>query len=269
MNRTARSAAICIVAVSALAFVALLHSQQPPSAAKRVPVIVELFTSEGCSSCPPADDLLAKLDAIQPVANAEIIPIEEHVDYWNSQGWLDPFASANWTERQRVYASVLHSGSVFTPQMVVNGESQLVGSHGRDAVQAIGADVAPDPTDISAKIAVDSPKNERVQIQVGKLSAAKNGDSAEVWLAITEAGLHNAVTRGENAGHELSHAPVLRSLKKLGTADPAKDPSFTSEASVHLDSSWKTQNLRTVIFVQEKKSRRILAAAETTPNPQP
>src|SRR5215471_17890729 len=92
------------------------------------PVVVELFTSEGCSSCPPADALLAKMETAQPFRGVQIIAIEEHVDYWDQQGWVDPFSSADWTDRQQVYETAFRQPGPYTPQMVVNGRRQFVGS---------------------------------------------------------------------------------------------------------------------------------------------
>src|SRR5882724_10786173 len=105
--------------------------------ATRTPVVVELFTSEGCSSCPPADDLLSRMAQQQPIANAEVIALEEHVDYWNELGWVDPFSSGEWTARQQVYAGVLGNGNSYTPQMVVDGKTEFVGSQSRKALQAV------------------------------------------------------------------------------------------------------------------------------------
>ena len=256
-----------------LAIVALLltaggesSSQTPakPASASgaRVPVVLELFTSEGCSTCPPADALLTKLAEQQPVAGAEIIAIEEHVDYWDQQGWVDPFSSSQWTERQRVYATGLADHGVYTPELVVNGTSGFVGSHAGDTFHAIAGAVAQTPT----KISISAEKSEkrdhaRLRVEAGKLEGAQANDTAEVWVAITETGLHSAVSGGENAGHDLHHAPVLRWLHKAGTANPNGATAFSGESDVKLDSGWKRQNLHAVAFVQEKRSHHILGAA--------
>ena len=230
-------------------------------ASARVPVVLELFTSEGCSSCPPADALLAKLEEQQPVAGAEIIALEEHVDYWDHEGWIDPFSSGQWTQRQQVYASGFADHGVYTPELVVDGRSGFVGSHQGDAYRAIASALAQPRTDISISLLKpDKHDRERVRLEVGKLQGAHRGDVAEVWLAITETALHSSVTGGENAGHDLHHAPVVRWLHKAGTTNPNATPSFTGESDLKLDSAWKRNNLRVVAFVQEKGSRHILGA---------
>src|SRR5579862_2899444 len=106
---------------------------------RRVPVIVELFTSEGCSNCPPADQLLARLERSQPVAGARVIALEEHVDYWNQVGWVDPFSSPQYRARQNDYALSFHVDNVYTPQMVVNGGAAFIGDDMNRAYQVIGA----------------------------------------------------------------------------------------------------------------------------------
>src|ERR1043166_6487352 len=112
-------------------------AQPTPESTSAVPVFVELFTSGGGSSCPPADALLAKMETAQPFKGVQIIAMEEHVDYWNQQGWVDPFSSIEWTDRQQVYTTALHQSGPYTPQMVLNGRAQLVGSRADQAVKAV------------------------------------------------------------------------------------------------------------------------------------
>jgi hypothetical protein len=227
-----------------------------------VPVIVELFTSEGCSSCPPADALLAKLEAQQPVANAQIIALEEHVDYWNNLGWMDPFSAKDWTIRQEEYAASLGNGNVYTPQMVINGQAEFVGSREQQARQAVERAAATKRAYVSltARLSAEKGPAEFV-VSVGKLVGNKPADAPEVWLALTEAGLHSNVTRGENAGEDLRHASVVRVLRKMGVADPGKEISFSGGLRLSLDPAWNPGNLLAVAFVQEKRSRQILGAA--------
>ena len=230
----------------------------------RAPVVVELFTSEGCSSCPPADALLQKLAAQQPVAAAEIIALEEHVDYWNHDGWVDPFSSAEWTQRQTVYTT-LSKKDAYTPELVVDGQSQFLGSDEQAAELEIEKAAHGVKTEVS--IASGKPEGKGSQhfaVSVGKLAGNKAGDVAEVWLAVTEDGLHSSVSLGENAGHVLHHVATLRSLRKIGAADAnGASMSFTGDTLVKLNSHWDPANLHVTVFVQEKKSRVILGAAST------
>jgi hypothetical protein len=230
----------------------------------RRPVVVELFTSEGCSTCPPADALLAKLEDRQPVEGAHVIALEEHVDYWNQQGWIDPYSSAEWTERQREYVSKFKSGEVYTPQMVVDGQQQFVGSRESDAEQAIQQSASRPKTEVT--VTAQPPTKDRIQqfqVRVGKLIGNEDRDTAEIWLAVTEQGLESAVSNGENAGKNLRHSSALRTLRKIGVAPAGGESSSAFEASpvVKFKSDWKKQNIQIVVFVQEKKSRRILGAA--------
>src|SRR5688572_1762117 len=127
-----RMTAIFVTAALTLAMVS--PSPQPKP---RTPVLVELFTSEGCSSCPPADALLISFVQKQPVEGVEIIAIGEHVDYWNHIGWTDRFSSASYSQRQAAYATKFGLGSVYTPQMVVDGAAELVGSERGAALRSI------------------------------------------------------------------------------------------------------------------------------------
>ncbi|MGB6484160.1 MAG: DUF1223 domain-containing protein [Candidatus Acidiferrales bacterium] len=230
----------------------------------RKPVLVELFTAEGCSSCPPAEALALQMEK-QPLPGIDMIVLEEHVDYWNQDGWVDPFSSADWTDRQKDYVSKLANGNPYTPEMVVDGQSQFTGSHGREAQKAI-EDAARGPeTNVTVTEGKQYPKGAGdFEVSVGKLEGSAAGDEAEVWVAVTEDGLHSAVSAGENAGHTLYHAAVLRYLHKIGVAEAKGDAaSFTGDARVKFKSNWKHENLNVVVFVQERKSRQILGAAST------
>lgn len=230
----------------------------------RTPVVVELFTSEGCSSCPPADALLAALHKNQPVEGADVIALEEHVDYWDDLGWKDPFSSHEWTRRQEEYAGAFRNGSVYTPQMVVDGQAELVGSREHQSEKEIseGARRSKTPvTLLSNGSGADG--TTQFSVRVAKLAGSTSGDIVEVWLAVAEDNLQSSVTRGENAGEQLRHTSVLRTLRKIGVADAAKDESFSGSTPVKLDPSWKQENTRLIVFVQERKSRKILGAAET------
>src|SRR5487761_441629 len=237
-------------------------AQAPAVKMGRAPVVVELFTSEGGSDCPPAEALAVKLEQ-QPIPVADVIVLEEHVDYWNRQGWIDPFSSMEWTERQQGYV-VSARGNPYTPEMVVNGQSQFVGSDAREAEAAI--EKAARGAETSVTIGggkMDGKDSENFAVSVGTLEGNAPKDQAEVWLAVVEDGLHSSVTRGENAGHVLYHAAVLRSLHKIGVARANGRAPFTGNALVKFKSNWKRENLHVVAFVQEKKSRAILGAAST------
>src|ERR1700693_1462053 len=120
------------LAIFALLGLACAHADD-----RRVPVIVELFTSEGCSSCPPADQLLSRMERSQPVAGARVIALEEHVDYWNSLGWVDPFSAPHYRGRQNDYALAFHAENIYTPQMVWNGQVQVTGDDTNRGYQVI------------------------------------------------------------------------------------------------------------------------------------
>src|SRR5207302_7548082 len=237
----------------------------PPSS----PVVVELFTSEGCSSCPPADALLAKLAERSPFGNAQVVALEEHVDYWDDLGWRDPFSSHALTTRQYSYAGVLGNGNPYTPQMVVDGAIEFSGGRAQQALESIAEAAARRKTPVTmSQGTAGKAGTENLSVQVGRLTPSGKGGAAEVWLAITETGLHSSVTRGENAGHELRHAAVVRSMRKIGEAKPDRDVSFSSsDAAVSLRKEWNRDRLKAVAFVQEKNSLRILGAAEISLHP--
>jgi hypothetical protein len=220
------------------------------------PVLVELFTSEGCSSCPPADALLAQLGRTQPVRNADTIVLEEHVDYWDSLGWKDPYSSAIVTSRQSDYGQAFGGEQVYTPQMVVDGNKEFVGNSQGEALRAIRAAAeTPKPA-----VQLSWADGGMLAIQVGRLANASHSDTPQVYLAVTQDKLHSDVKRGENAGHALEHDGVVRQFTVVGKADPGPT-GFSSTIPVHAAPEWIRANLRAVVFVQERRSRHVLAVS--------
>src|SRR5579885_1032310 len=230
----------------------------------RAPVVVELFTSEGCSSCPPADALLARLDREQPVEGAEVIALAQHVDYWNNLGWADPFSSHDFSARQGEYAASFGNEGVYTPQMIVDGRAEFPGSESGKAFETIAQAAREPKAEVSLSRAASQTNDAdtlRLSVKVGRLPKLADGDSADVLPAITESGLSSDVARGENAGRKLTHVGVVRMLSKIGYVGAATPP-FAAEPSVTLDKSWRRDNLRAVVFLQEHASRRVVGAAE-------
>ncbi len=242
-----------------------------PAGGRRIPVIVELFTSEGCSSCPPADALLARLEKTQPVSGVEVIALKEHVDYWDHLGWKDRFSSAQFTARQNDYAQAFGNDTIYTPQMVVDGRTEFVGSAEGRARQAILQAARTPKAAVQlerVRRAAGGPAEIPFGVRIEQLGGATPGDTAEVFLAITESNLHSDVTRGENAGRGLDHVGVVRELKRIGNADPQANPAFAAEPIVAMAPGWKRESLRAVVFVQERRSRRVLAAASVAASPE-
>jgi hypothetical protein len=222
------------------------------SSGSKTPVLVELFTSEGCSSCPPADKLLSKLAETGSLENALVIPLSEHVDYWNSGGWKDRFSSSVFSNRQEDYARILHA-DVYTPQMVVDGEAQFVGSDPDMAATSIAAAGLKQKIKVNVSATLVGTRTVSVSIAIGALPGSEPSGSEAVYLAVTENHLNTQVQGGENEGHKLEHTAVVRTLQKLGTL--GRQLEFTS--SVRLDPSWKTQDLSAVAFIQNQKTGQV------------
>jgi hypothetical protein len=227
--------------------------------ARAVPVLVELFTAEGCSSCPPADVLLEKMLAQQPAAGATLVGMGEHVDYWNRSGWNDRFSSAGFTKRQGQYAARSGGSEVYTPQMVVDGGEGFVGTDVAAARQAIEHAVASPHGEISIELEPQADRNMiTVVIGIRALPTLADNDSADVLVAVTEDGLHTDVKGGENRGRTLTHAAVVRDLVMVG---PAGTEDASMRTWVRLHKEWRRDALKILAFVQQRRSRHILATA--------
>ncbi len=223
----------------------------------RSPVLVELFTSEGCSSCPPADTLLERLDRSQPVSGAELIVLSEHVDYWNDIGWKDPYSSHEYSERQSAYASQFGLRSIYTPQMVVDGQFEFVGSDERRAKQAIESATKVMKTPVSVSSSLSDEKTAILHIETGPLPSSSVAQSAGIFLAIADDSDESHVSGGENAGRTLKHVAVLRNLVRIGAVD--KSAGFSRD--MKLDHYAKNpRNLRVAVIVQEADAGRVWGA---------
>ena len=205
------------------------------------PVLIELFTSEGCSSCPPADELLRKVRVEQHMDGVTLITLSEHVDYWDYIGWKDPNATPALTARQHDYATHFATRGAYTPQMVVDGEWEFVGSDGRALRRAI-EQAARRP-----KIPVRLERSgNKLSIAAGETPPA----GAEWMMALSENNVASSVTRGENQGRRLMHDSVVRHWQPLGHAK--------AQAEIALPSVPGPDTA--VVFLQDRRSRRILGA---------
>jgi hypothetical protein len=223
--------------------------------ARRTPVLVELFTSEGCSDCPPADALLERLDRSQPVSGTELIVLSEHVDYWNDIGWRDPYSTHEYSERQGAYAGHFGLGSVYTPQMVVDGRFELVGSDERRAIRAIESATKVEKIAVSVSaVHLEAGNVVSLHINAGQLPSSAAAGSADVLIATADESDESHVSRGENAGRTLKHIAVLRSLTRVGTADHSGE--FSRDVKVNINHA-KAGNLRVVAIVQEPSAGQV------------
>jgi hypothetical protein len=239
------------VATLVLVFAAFLYRPAENPAVRKA-VVVELFTSEGCSSCPPADELLSRLRQEPSNQGFEVIPLGFHVDYWNFQGWKDRFSSADYSKRQQQYAQRLRLQGPYTPQMVVGGATEFVGNNAALAHQAIAqAALRPQP----AQIEISFPAKEKITVHIKAPETAHGND---VMLALTEDNLANKVSAGENDGRVLRHSAVVRDLRQLGQLHHG---SFDATVPLKPGKDWKLQDLRVVVFVQEAASGKIQGAA--------
>ena len=193
-----------LVVLSVTAWTLAPESDSVSEVRGRTPELVELFTSEGCSSCPPADLFLEKLDH-QPVAGAEMIVLSEHVDYWNHIGWKDPYSAHLYSERQSVYGERFGLDSVYTPQMVVDGSSQFVGSNPALADEAFAKTLSVPKISVRLSLLSADPSGVYVHLDTGALEPSLDAREAGVQLAVALSRAESQVSSGENAGHRLAH----------------------------------------------------------------
>ena len=244
---------VVLVLLAFAIFTILLLCSDSARAATPTPILVELFTSEGCSDCPPAEALLRTLDIAQPIPGAQVIVLEEHVDYWDDQGWRDPFSSHAFTLRQSAYVERLRvENGPYTPQMVVDGTEAFVGN---DRPQA-GRTLA-----IQAKVPKVNIQISSARIENGKIfahiDAAAVPSKAEVFIAIALDYAQSQVLRGENGGRRLEHVAIAKQLTSVGKLKNGE--AFSKDVTVALDQSGQAHRL--IGFVQEGDHGKVLGAA--------
>jgi hypothetical protein len=234
-----------------------IHAKAATSATK-TPVVLELFTSEGCSSCPPADRLLQSLDEKQPFTGADLVVLSEHVDYWNGDGWVDPYSSRLFSERQRWYAEQFGLDGVYTPQVVVDGQRETVGSNAVAIRNAVETAIRSDKVTLTLANAVRDGNRIKFHLTSANLQGADG--AATVYVALAENKVQSSVAGGENGGRLLTHVAVVRVLAPVGTVKAGS--SFSKDVVVPMPSRIPANGIRIVAFLQDDKSHKILGATE-------
>jgi len=212
-------------------------------------VVMELFTSQGCSSCPPADDILGQYAKKN---DAHIIPLAFHVDYWNRLGWVDSFSTEAYTSRQHYYASKFNSESVYTPQIILNGQKEMVGSDEAAIATAVGNFLKETET-VSISVSNKSVEGNRVKIgySVNKLIS-----KASINVALVQADVVTQIRAGENRGVKLDNNNVVRDLKTVSLTNT------TGNIELQLPRGSDASEFSIVLFIQDNDSGKITAAVK-------
>lgn len=243
----------CAVALALIGLGGTALAQDAP----RV-VLVELFTSEGCSSCPPTDALLKRLNGLKTGAGQTIVGISEHVTYWNHGGWADPFSAETYTDRQGEYARRFGLDSSYTPQMVINGQQQMVGGMTQEIVRAVNLDLKQDEGASPVRVKIDAAMVGEKKIAVTfRVSGAVPG-RAEVWAVVADDMARSNVLHGENGGRTLEHVSVARAMTKLGRAVSEQAMSVTVDNPGRIKGQAATGR-HLIVFVQAAGLGRVLA----------
>lgn len=213
--------------------------------------VVELFTSEGCSSCPPADEVLADLAADARHRGRRVFPLSFHVDYWDRLGWDDPYGDAAHSRRQGRYAAAFGSDRVYTPQMVVNGTAEFIGSDRGRAAAEIDQAMEREP---ASRVTLRTSRDANgLAVGYAVTPAPRN---AVLNVALVERGLTSKVRRGENGGRTLRHENVVRAFETQAVADGGR-----GTIEIALPPGVKPANASLVVYVQDGQSMNVLAAA--------
>lgn len=215
--------------------------------------LVELFTSEGCSSCPPADELISRVQA--KIGDQPIYILAFHVDYWNRLGWRDPYSKAEYSERQNKYAKWLNLSSVFTPQLIVNGKTEFIGSEElklRNAIQSNLNKV--NPVHLNLYSSVDPTREINFKYEIAGLSSI----NYQIIVALVEKNSTSHIKQGENEGKTLNHVQIVRELKIIDLIS-----SFSGQSSIPESQNFNSGKMEIIGFIQNSKTGEILAASKS------
>lgn len=215
------------------------------------PVLVELFTSEGCSSCPPADELLRKLSL-----QSHVVTISEHVDYWNRLGWNDPYSSKTWSDRQGDYVRNLGLSGLVTPQFIIDGYLHISGSS-RIGINSLVSKAARQNPKIPLKLSclLDKASGD---LRVSVSSDRPLAENLFLHTVLVEKKLYSRVTAGENKGSFLHHVTVARAINSKRTLTSLKEM-----VNFKIDKSWNLRNIKVIAFIQESESKKVIAIGST------
>jgi hypothetical protein len=279
VSRESLSLSLALASASAVVFCCLLFSNvalsrgargpqagsaiDPDKSSHANPVLIELFTSEGCSSCPPADLLLQKLDASQPIPGAQLIVLSEHVTYWDQDGWKDPNSSSSLTERQNSYEDALGETTPYTPQLIVDGAHVVRAGNPKQIEDTLQkAATTPKVPVRIGDVTVDAgtPTVLRAHIETDA-NFEKHG--ADVYVAVALDHVESQVLRGENGGRHLIHIAVVQEIVKIGKLP--KGQSFAQDVQLKLKPGTDPKNVRLIALVQESGPGKVLGAALRRP----
>jgi hypothetical protein len=252
MRRTLGPAVVLLMVTGV--FGVWIHASE--AAASKMPVVLELFTSEGCSSCPPADRLLQSLDEKQPFGGADLVVLSEHVDYWNGDGWVDPYSSRLFSARQQSYAEHFGLEGVYTPQMVIDGQRETLGGNAveiRKAVEAVTRD-----RKFTLTVANAAREGNRIRFHLTSADLPGAEGPVTVYVAIAENKVQSNIAGGENGGRSLTHVAVVRAFAPVGTVKGGS--SFSKDITIPMPAGAGSSGFRLVAFLQEDRSRKIVGA---------
>ncbi len=249
--------AILLLTLSVLPFFILRAGAQDRNASPCV--LVELFTSEGCSSCPSADSVLAQLQKEQRLKGIHVITLGEHVAYWNYLGWRDPYSAESFSERQHRYASVFRSKTVYTPQLIIDGHVETAATSYEKILKDVKTAETQPKAELDVKLVKSGNKAVTVKCAIHVPDKLVVQDAA-IYVAVVEDNLVSVISRGENSGRTLAHSSVVRDLHQIGSF---RENSSGIEATVNIAPSWKRKDVRIVVFMQTGGDLQVRGAGES------